>query len=111
MAKTLDRGGLRPNLVRIAQDFHQRGWMPGSAGNLSARSTDHPNSFWVTASGLAKGQLEENDFLRIDIANGEIKQQPQDSTKPSAETCIHQAIYHFTPLLKPVFTSIASMAV
>jgi len=42
----------RAALVEIARDFHARGWMAGTAGNLSAREDDE--HFWITASGRPK---------------------------------------------------------
>ncbi|HLO47475.1 MAG TPA: methylthioribulose 1-phosphate dehydratase, partial [Kamptonema sp.] len=74
--------------------FYNRGWMVGTAGNLSARLAD--GSFWITASGRAKGQLTDQDFIRIDIY-GKIIEQPHPDCRPSAETSIHQAIYKCFP--------------
>jgi methylthioribulose-1-phosphate dehydratase len=84
---------LRSDLVTAAKYFHQRGWMLGTAGNLSARLSD--GSFWITASGKSKGELGELDFIRL-FPNGDIEK-PVDHLKPSAETSIHQAIYDTVP--------------
>jgi methylthioribulose-1-phosphate dehydratase len=84
---------LRSDLVTAAKYFHQRGWMLGTAGNLSARLDD--GSFWITASGKSKGELRELDFIRL-FPNGDIEK-PVDDLKPSAETSIHQAIYSTVP--------------
>jgi methylthioribulose-1-phosphate dehydratase len=84
---------LRSDLVTAARYFHQRGWMLGTAGNLSARLND--GSFWITASGKSKGELGELDFIRL-FPNGDIEK-PVDDLKPSAETSIHQAIYATVP--------------
>ena len=40
MAKTLNDLPPRAALVEIARDFHARGWMSGTAGNLSVRADD-----------------------------------------------------------------------
>ncbi|HLO50395.1 MAG TPA: class II aldolase/adducin family protein, partial [Kamptonema sp.] len=56
---------IRQDLIAAATHFYNRGWMVGTAGNLSARLAD--GSFWITASGRAKGQLTDQDFIRIDI--------------------------------------------
>ena len=92
MAKTLNHLSQQAALIEAAKHFHSRGWMLGTAGNLSARDNANKNSFWITASGLPKGNLDEGDFLNIDISSGEtlIK---NDNSKPSAETIIHQTIY------------------
>ena len=83
---------LRTQLIRHAHEFHQRGWMLGTAGNLSARLPD--GSFWITASGCSKGELRLDQFVQLS-AQGE----PLSPTalKPSAEASIHQAIYALFP--------------
>jgi methylthioribulose-1-phosphate dehydratase len=83
----------RPQLVAAAQYFHSRGWMLGTAGNLSARSTD--GSFWITASGKSKGELTVNDFIRMQ-PDGQMEK-PVATLKPSAETSIHEAVYAMFP--------------
>lgn len=84
----------RPILIAAAGYFYQLGWMVGTAGNLSARMSD--GSFWITASGRNKGQLSNNDFIRIS-PDGRVLEQPSPDTRPSAETSIHQAIYSLFP--------------
>jgi methylthioribulose-1-phosphate dehydratase len=84
----------RSDLIKAAHYFHQCGWMWGTAGNLSIRRED--NSFWITASGKAKGELTENDLLRLEL-DGTIAELPTPDLKPSAETSIHQAIYALFP--------------
>jgi methylthioribulose-1-phosphate dehydratase len=84
----------RSQLIRHAREFHQRGWMLGTAGNLSARSDE--DSFWITASGCSKGELTPEQFVRLSHA-GELLTQPVPSAKPSAEASIHQAIYALFP--------------
>lgn len=95
MAMTLNDLSPRAALVEIAHDFHARGWMSGTAGNLSARAdTEH---FWITSSGVPKGQLEESDFLLVRIQDGVVVERAAPGNKPSAETTIHQAIYSLFP--------------
>ena len=84
----------RPTLVTAAGHFYQLGWMVGTAGNLSARMPD--GSFWITASGRHKGQLNIDDFIRIAPA-GTVLEQPSPDVRPSAETSIHQVIYSLFP--------------
>jgi methylthioribulose-1-phosphate dehydratase len=91
MAKTLNDLPPRTALVEIARDFHARGWMSGTAGNLSARAdAEH---FWITASGMPKGRLEARDFLLVRIQDGEIVERAAAGNTPSAETAIHRTIY------------------
>ncbi len=84
----------RPRLAAIGRLFYERGWMWATAGNLSARADDQ--SFWITASGLSKGELVIDDFLRIAISSGEVLEGGA-GRKPSAETAIHRAIYETQP--------------
>jgi methylthioribulose-1-phosphate dehydratase len=91
MANTYDQLPLRAALVEIAREFHARGWMHGTAGNLSARAdAEH---FWITVSGVPKGRLDESDFLLVRIGDGEVVERARAGTRPSAETAIHRALY------------------
>lgn len=77
--------------MEIARDFHARGWMLGTAGNLSVRVD--PEHFWITASGKPKGRLEAGDFLLVRVADGEVAEAAQTGNRPSAETAIHRVLY------------------
>jgi methylthioribulose-1-phosphate dehydratase len=68
--------------------------MAGTAGNLSLRLGD--GSFWITASGKAKGSLGSEDFLRV-APDGAVLARGGADDLPSAETSIHQAIYALFP--------------
>jgi len=95
MARTLDDLPPRAALVEIARDFHARGWMAGTAGNLSAR--EDKQHFWITASGLPKGRLDEDDFLLVRIKDGHVVETHAPRVRPSAETAIHCVIYKLFP--------------
>jgi len=84
----------RPTLIAAAQRFYAQGWMVGTAGNLSARLPD--GSFWITASGCDKGDLNLNGFVRLG-PEGEVLERPDLEARPSAETSIHQALYALFP--------------
>lgn len=79
----------RQALADLGRGFYQRGWMLGTAGNLSARLPD--GTLWVTASGVDKGALTVQDFVRVTVAGETIEAPP--GKRPSAETCLHQAVY------------------
>lgn len=83
----------RPDLIGAARYFYQQGWMVGTAGNLSTLLPD--GSFWITASGRAKGELALDDFVHI--YPNVLVEQSATSLKPSAETSIHQVIYALFP--------------
>lgn len=85
---------IRTTLIANAAYFYQRGWMMGTAGNLSARSG--ADDFWVTASGCAKGELRVQDFVRVSL-HGDLLEKGRPDAKPSAETSLHQAIYTLYP--------------
>lgn len=98
MKKTLDQLAPRAALVEIARDFHARGWMAGTAGNLSVRVRDNGNdTFWITASGLPKGRLQTTDFLRLSVADAALVEQFAPDASPSAESAIHRIIYRRFP--------------
>jgi len=98
MKDSVDHKHILSVLVDIARDFHARGWMVGSAGNLSARVHETgEDTFWITASGLPKGRLEVTDFLRVRVKDASIVEQFDASARPSAETAIHQVIYRHFP--------------
>lgn len=84
----------RDILAGAARLFYDRGWMHGTAGNLSLRRPD--GTFWITASGKAKGGLTAVDFLRI-APGGEVVERGRPDDRPSAETGLHDAIYRIFP--------------
>lgn len=84
----------RPLLIAHARSFYERGWMLGTAGNLSARQQN--DSFWITASGCSKGELTSDQFVQMSL-EGNLLSQPVPTSIPSAETSIHQAIYQLFP--------------
>ncbi|KAF0846381.1 S-methyl-5-thioribose-1-phosphate isomerase [Nocardia caishijiensis] len=75
-------------LASVARQLYERGWMPGTAGNISVRSGDDA---LITASGLSKGELTEHDAVRVRIVD--TTAYPGQNRKPSAETSIHTAVY------------------
>ncbi len=81
-------------LAATARDLYRRGWMAGTAGNLSLRQDD--GSFWITASGRSKGALGRGDFLRL-AADGEVLERGAAGDRPSAEASLHSAVYRLVP--------------
>jgi methylthioribose-1-phosphate isomerase len=77
-------------IVDIARGLYARGWMPGTAGNISVRAGE---TAVITGSGLSKGELTAQDIVTVNIADS----QPVSGTRrPSAETTIHTAVYRAT---------------
>lgn len=73
-------------LASTAAALYRRGWMEGTAGNISVRDGD---LVLITASGRSKGELSEDDTVAVDLLSGD----PIGAGRPSAETCIHLALY------------------
>jgi len=103
MANSFDQMPVRTALAAIARDFHSRGWMAGTAGNLSARSDENDECFWITNSGLPKGSLDTDDLILIRSSDGEVQQRLRENARPSAESSIHQAIYTLFPAARACF--------
>jgi methylthioribose-1-phosphate isomerase len=91
-----ENGRVGPNaavgqqIADIAQSLYARGWMPGTAGNISIRT--RPAAV-ITGSGLSKGELTAGDMVTV---SGADSQPVSGSRRPSAETVIHTAIYRAT---------------
>lgn len=90
----------RDLLADVARLFYGRGWMSGTAGNLSLRLED--GSFWITASGKLKGRLQREDFLRV-APGAEVLERGRPEDRPSAETSLHDTIYRLFPAARACF--------
>lgn len=80
----------------IKKTFADRGWFPGTSGNLSVRVGDFASdrfAFAITASGKDKSVHTPEDFLLVDEHGKPLE---PTSLKPSAETLIHCEIYRLT---------------
>jgi methylthioribulose-1-phosphate dehydratase len=84
-------------LIRAGQLFHQRGWVPGTAGNLSFRQPGE-DSIRITRSGCHKGELREKDVVAVDLDGNVV----DSSTKCSAETLLHCQLYRRFPAVGSV---------
>jgi len=74
----------------IARGLYARGWMAGTAGNISVRTGQ---TAVITGSGLSKGELTAHDMVTVTIADS---QPVSGNRRPSAETTIHTAVYRAT---------------
>ncbi|MEU1957499.1 S-methyl-5-thioribose-1-phosphate isomerase [Nocardia sp. NPDC019304] len=79
-------------IADIARELYRRGWMPGTAGNISVRTGV---TAVVTGSGLSKGELTERDMVTVRVADA--APVSCSGRKPSAETTIHTAVYRARP--------------
>ncbi|NGY06689.1 methylthioribulose 1-phosphate dehydratase [Solimonas terrae] len=84
------------SLIAAGQLFHQRGWVPATGGNFSARLDGE--RILITASGCHKGELAASDFLVADFDG-----KPIDSPrKASYETLLHCQLYRHDPAIGAV---------
>ncbi|MFD5778910.1 methylthioribulose 1-phosphate dehydratase [Streptomyces sp. NPDC126933] len=82
-------------LASFSRDLYQRGWMPGTSGNLSVRlSADRGEAALITASGRDKGSLTDGDMVAVHARTGDVL--VPGPLKASAETSIHAAVYAAT---------------
>lgn len=93
-------------VVDCGRAFYERGWMSGTAGNLSVKLKHEPLEIAITPSGASKGTLEPKDLILLNeskaAAKAPAKKGPPAPT-PSAETVIHQAIHKTFPGCGAVF--------
>lgn len=82
---------LAHEMIAAGQLFHQRGWVPATGGNFSARRTE--TSVLITASGGHKGELTADHFLVCDL-EGRLA---DPGRKASYETGLHLQIYQRLP--------------
>jgi methylthioribulose-1-phosphate dehydratase len=75
-------------LAELGRSCYARGWALGTSGNFSAvLSRDH-FCLTITSTGVDKGALSADQFVRVD-ASGAIT---DGAGKPSAETALHLVV-------------------
>jgi methylthioribulose-1-phosphate dehydratase len=79
------------SLAEAGQRMDARNWVPGSAGNLSARLD--ADTIAITRSGVHKGRLKEADIIEVGLDGHALEQ----GVKPSAETLLHCQLYRLFP--------------
>lgn len=78
-------------MIMAGQLFHQRGWVPATGGNFSARLA--PDLMLITASGGHKGELTPAHFLVTDLQG----RAQEAGRKTSYETGLHLQVYGRVP--------------
>jgi methylthioribulose-1-phosphate dehydratase len=73
-------------LAAIAAEFHARGWMLGTSGNLSAVLEQDPLRLAITSSGVDKGALQPEQIISIDE---QARVMGLNWRKPSDESPLH----------------------
>lgn len=75
-------------LAELGRSCYARGWALGTSGNFSAVVSREPFVLTITATGLDKGRLLPDHFLRVD-ASGKVL---EGAGQPSAETALHLVV-------------------
>ncbi|GAA0998276.1 methylthioribulose 1-phosphate dehydratase [Subtercola frigoramans] len=91
----VDHAVIREAGVALAAEsrrFADRGWMPGTAGNLSVTLARDPLWLAVTASGLDKGELKPTDVVIVDEQGEWTPDAGLPFAQPSAEAGLHARI-------------------
>ena len=96
-------------LIAAARAFHERGWMLGTSGNLSARLDSGPIAadgpvIAITGSGASKGALTYPDIAVLPEESRALLPALGAARRgPSAESAIHRTIYERLPDVGAVF--------
>jgi methylthioribulose-1-phosphate dehydratase len=75
-------------LAELGRSCYARGWALGTSGNFSAVVSREPFVLTITATGLDKGSLLPDQFLRVDLSGKVL----EGSGQPSAETALHLVV-------------------
>jgi methylthioribulose-1-phosphate dehydratase len=72
-------------LAKLARRCYERGWLLGTSGNFSSVVSRNPFRLSITSTGLDKGALAADQFVRVDATGSVVR----GAGKPSAETALH----------------------
>ncbi|MER5885014.1 methylthioribulose 1-phosphate dehydratase [Streptomyces sp. NPDC001941] len=81
-------------LAHAAKALYERGWMPGTSGNLSVRLPEPGGLALITAGGRDKGELTVQDMVEISVATGVLARPARLGASP--ESVLHAALYRTT---------------
>jgi len=79
---------LKEEICKTMRRLFDRGLISALGGNISAR-TPGSSEFWITPSGVFKGELESDDLVKVNLDGKVI----EGVLKPSIETPFHAIIY------------------
>lgn len=77
-------------IIEIGRRLENRGFIAATDGNISAKLDS--DNILVTASGLPKGRLTENDIILVDQTG-----KTESTSKPSSELLMHLEVYNQRP--------------
>jgi L-fuculose-phosphate aldolase len=82
---------LRDAVIDSVRELDRQGYLPGSSGNVSARTDD--DTVLVTPSGLTYAEVEAGDLILVDMDGNQL----EGKLKPSTETPMHTGVYRARP--------------
>lgn len=93
--KRLSEHELRREMIRAGRLMWERGFVAATDGNLSARMG--ANRLLVTASGVSKGFLSDEDLVVIRMDGETVSSYRGRDARPSTEIALHLEVYRQRP--------------
>jgi len=93
--KRMSEHELRREMVRVGRLMWERGFVAATDGNLSARMGG--NRLLVTASGVSKGFLSDEDLVVIRMDGEPVSSYRGRDSRPSTEIALHLEVYRQRP--------------
>ena len=84
---------LQLKMVAVSKKMYERRLVSGTAGNLSSRIPRDPEHILIKVSGKCLGDVDENDFVIVDLDGNVI----YGVGRPSIEVKFHCGIYKVRP--------------
>jgi L-fuculose-phosphate aldolase len=94
-AKRLSEHELRREMIRVGRLMWERGYVAATDGNLSVRLG--ANRLLVTASGVSKGFLSDEDLIIIGMDGKPVSAYRGRDSRPSSEMAMHLEVYRQRP--------------
>jgi len=76
------------DIIAVLKEAYKRNWITPRDGNISFKNSGS-NNFFITPSGLRKQNLNESDFIELEIINNGWNQINNLNLKPSGEIQLH----------------------
>ncbi len=86
------------DMIDVGNKMYFRGFVAANDGNLSVRTPDGEHAL-VTPTGISKGGMTENMFIKVRISDGGIV---EGIYKPSSEAKMHLRLYRENPDISAV---------
>lgn len=86
----------KKQMIEAGKRLDQKGYVIAGEGSISVRVG--PNAVWITAEGTVKGELKQENFVRVDL-NG--KQTPGSrQNRVPEDLALHLRVYEQNPALR-----------